>query len=275
MSDSRLGPLIGTGRRAEVYAWKDEQVVKLLREGFERDAEKEMPVIQAAFNAGLPVPAVEGLVEVEGRRGIVLERITGPSMLGIIEKQPWEITHLARVLAELHIQVHSHETEALPSQRDIIQTRVHNDARLPPAVKDALLGTLRRLPDGNAICHSDFHPGNIIMSPRGPVIIDWVDAKRGNPLADVARTWLLSTMAILPMDLNIVIRLLAKVVHKLLWSTYVKQYRRLQPFLLDELEDWKLLKAYERLPEVPEERERLVAFIGTALRGYRPSVSAG
>jgi len=41
------------------------------------------------------------------------------------------------------------------------------------------------------MCHGDFHPGNVMLSDRGPMIIDWVDACRGNPLADVARTSIL------------------------------------------------------------------------------------
>ena len=266
MSDSGPGPLIGVGRRAEIYAWKENRVVKLLREGFERDADKEMPVIQAAFNAGLPVPAVEGLVEVNGRRGIIMERINGPSMLDVIEKQPWKITCLARVLAELHVQLHSRETGAVPSIRDTIEKRVRYEAGLPQETADAILNTMLKLPDGNAICHGDFHPGNIIMSPRGPVIIDWVDAARGNPLADVARTWLLSTMSAIPVDWNIVIRLLAKVVRKLMWSAYLKRYRQLQPFSMQELEDWKLVIAAARLQEVPEERGQLLSFIERRLR---------
>ena len=244
MSDSRLGLLIGAGRRAEIFAWKDRQVVKLLLEGYERDAGREMPVIQMASGAGLPVPAVEGLVEVKGRRGIVLERIAGPSMVDVIENQPWKIIRLAHILADLHVKVHSTKTATLPSQREDIGRRVNNDAGMAPDVKDALLGILQKLPDGNSICHSDFHPGNIIMSPRGPVIIDWVDAKRGNPLADVARTWLLVKMAVLPMDIGVIKRWLAGFLRILIWSAYLRKYRRLHQFSPEELEDWKILMAY-------------------------------
>ncbi len=39
--------------------------------------------------------------------------------------------------------------------------------------------------------HGDFHPGNILMADRGPVIIDCIDTTRGSAAADVARTWVL------------------------------------------------------------------------------------
>jgi len=265
MSDSRLGQRIGAGRRAEIYTWKDDQVVKLMQKGFEGDAEREIKTLQVVFDAGLPVPAVESLLEIDGRLGIIMERIPGPTMIDVIENKPWQCTHLGRVLADLHTQVHSCETGALPSQRDDLQKRVNNDAGLAQDMKDALLESLHRLPDGNSICHGDFNPGNIIMSPRGPVIIDWADARRGHPLADIARTWLLARIAVLPVEYSLVIRLLARVVRMPLWSAYLKQYRQLYPFSLEELEDWKLLKAYERLPEVPEERERLISFIKSRL----------
>lgn len=45
---------------------------------------------------------------------------------------------------------------------------------------------------------ADFHPDNVLLAARGPVIIDWPDATRGQPLADVARTSLLLRLGGLP-----------------------------------------------------------------------------
>lgn len=276
MSDSRLGPLIGTGRTAEIFAWGNNQVVKLLLEGFERYAEKEMLATQAAFDAGLPVPAVGELVEIEGRRGIVLERIDGPSMMDIIRERPWRIVRMARLWGELHVQIHSHEAEALPSLRGILKSRIRDGTGLPPPMLDGVLDALDVLPDGDTVCHGDFHPDNIIMSPRGPVIIDWVDASRGQAVADIARSWLLARFAVLPVRIGTVQRWLLTAMRAWSWSTYLKRYQELRPFLDKELEDWKLVIAAARLEEgIPEEREPLVAFIEAVLRGYRPSVSTG
>ena len=42
------------------------------------------------------------------------------------------------------------------------------------------------------ICHGDFHPSNVIITPEGkPYILDWSHATQGNASADVARTYLL------------------------------------------------------------------------------------
>ena len=40
------------------------------------------------------------------------------------------------------------------------------------------------------LCHGDLHPSNVILSPRGPMIVDWFDASRGDPAADIARSTL-------------------------------------------------------------------------------------
>ena len=38
----------------------------------------------------------------------------------------------------------------------------------------------------------------LILSKRGPVVIDWTNAARGNPLVDVAATWVLLASANVP-----------------------------------------------------------------------------
>jgi aminoglycoside phosphotransferase (APT) family kinase protein len=58
-------------------------------------------------------------------------------------------------------------------------------------LKEKVSRMLGGLPDGEAVCHGDYHPGNVIMSSRGPVPIDWENASLGSPVADVARTALL------------------------------------------------------------------------------------
>jgi aminoglycoside phosphotransferase (APT) family kinase protein len=38
------------------------------------------------------------------------------------------------------------------------------------------------------LCHGDLHPSNVLLAADGPMIVDWFDASRGDPLADVARS---------------------------------------------------------------------------------------
>jgi aminoglycoside phosphotransferase (APT) family kinase protein len=58
---------------------------------------------------------------------------------------------------------------------------------------------LRRLDgDGRAILHLDLHPLNVLVTPTGPVVIDWTNAARGDGLTDVALSWLLMGAGTIP-----------------------------------------------------------------------------
>ena len=94
------GPRIAQGRTAEVFLWKDSQILKLFLVGFPaRLTEYEARVTGAVHDAGLPVPAVERVVEIDGRTGIVFERIDGTTIDGPQLAIPWIGTRYARIFA--------------------------------------------------------------------------------------------------------------------------------------------------------------------------------
>ena len=77
-----LGEKIGEGAHSEAYAWAPGQVVKLLKPGVPRGmAWFEVRMLRAVLAAGVPVPEVFGEVTLDGRFGIVLQRLDGPTLL--------------------------------------------------------------------------------------------------------------------------------------------------------------------------------------------------
>ncbi len=44
---------------------------------------------------------------------------------------------------------------------------------------------------GDRLLHLDLHPGNVILGPSGPVVIDWTNAPVGDPAVDAALTWVI------------------------------------------------------------------------------------
>ncbi len=191
-SAMQLGVPFARGRTAEVFTWKDGHVLKLFYDWVPPTwVETEARASRAVCEAGLPAPAVEGVVEADGRHGIVFERVEGPSMLAEWKSKPWVLARSARQLAELHTAIHALPGAGLPAYRERLEGGIRGAQMLTAHLKDAALSALARLPDGDALCHGDFHPDNVIVTARGPIIIDWMTAVRGNPLADVARTSLL------------------------------------------------------------------------------------
>jgi len=259
----KKGELIALGGTAEVFTWGDNQVLKLLLEEMPySDAENEARATDAAQKVGLPVPAVEGIIEVEGRTGIVFERVEGRSMLSEMMSRPWKIVRFARMLAELQYKLHSRDVTELAPLREQLQQKIHEAEGLPEKTREAVLKILQQLPGGNSFCHGDFHPGNILMSPHGPVIIDLIDATRGNPLGDVARTSLLLRLPGMPPGYRggRLIDFLRRRFH----AAYLRHYLKLCQHSREELDAWLPVVAAARLEEqsIPEfQRPVLLALV--------------
>ena len=95
---------------------------------------------------------------------ILMERIEGPTMVDAFAKQPWKLPRFAAQLAQL---IEELGTIPLPSHA------------LP-----------ERVVPGPALLHLDLHPLNVMITTRGPVVIDWTGACSGAPGMDAANTWL-------------------------------------------------------------------------------------
>lgn len=275
----RKGEMIGRGRTAEIFSWGSERVLKLFLKDYPfTGVEKEARITQAAHNANLPVPAVDEIVEVDGRQGIVFERIDGPILSAAMLSRPWKFPQLARLMADLRMTIHSCELPGLPSQRDDLRRIIEDRVSLQDATKEALLETLEQLPDGSALCHGDFHPDNIIVSSRGLVIIDWLTVKRGNPIADIVRTSLLLRVGT-PPGCNAVSRRLHTFGGSLIYSVYLKRYTQLKAFPHQQMYKWLPVVAAARLAEhIPEEKSKLLVMIKTGLPPSRTTargLSAG
>ena len=265
------GELIGQGRTAEVYAWGEGRILKLYQSWMPAYVvEREYQITRAVYAAGAPAPAVDALVESEGRYGIVFERIAGVSLLVELQKKPWRMLTYARLMGELHAQMHAcHAPAELPAQRQRIEFGIDGAEGLADADKQAVRRCLERLPDGESLCHGDFHPDNILMSPRGPIIIDWLTGTRGDPLADVARTALLLHTGGLPPGTPAPVRMLINLSRTWLYASYLHRYRQLRPARRQEIDRWRLPIFAARLEEVkayPQEKQLLLGKLKSMLR---------
>jgi uncharacterized protein (TIGR02172 family) len=257
------GPLLGAGRTAEVFAWGDGQVLKLYRPGLPQLwVDQEARVGRIVANAGLAAPAVGDLVEVDGRPGVVYERLDGPSLLDYMATHPADIPALARRFAALHAQMHNCLRSELPSQRAALQKAIHVAPPLPAPLKLAVLERLDRLPDGQAVCHGDYHPGNLVVAQRGLVVIDWMTAGRGHPVADVAATTLLFRIARVPDYYSTETQEAVDQARRAFYQAYRAAYLGYRPFPVAEIEAWIPVLAAARLSNgIAEEEQDLLALV--------------
>lgn len=261
------GALVGQGRTADIFAWGDACILKLFHPGWPQDdIEYEARISRAIHASGVPAPALFDLIEVEGRYGIVYERIQGSPLSEVLRSSPWTLPQWARRFAHLHASMHRRTASDVPSQRRRLEWKIQSAEPLPRHMKESALKGLSRLPDGTALCHGDFHPENIIVSPRGPVVIDWMDAAIGNPLADVARTSLLLQAAHLHFPkrpLSLALRLFLFAFREL----YLRSYSRLTGTSRGRIRIWELPVAAGRLNEgIDEEEEWLLSSVANGIR---------
>jgi uncharacterized protein (TIGR02172 family) len=253
-----LNTPIAIGRTAEVYEWQEGAILKLYHEWCPPHwVENEAKVARAVVAAGIPTPAPLELLEVNGRRGIVYERVTGISMLQDLNARPWLIFHFARTLADLQARTHQLSISGLPSAKNGLAHAVRRAPHLEEELRERALDHLASLPDGEKVCHGDFHPGNVMMTAKGVVIIDWMTASAGNPWADVARTSMLLSIGAKNAGkmLSPMVRLFIRLYHQ----AYLDRYRSLIPDQDDELKKWSPVIAAARLDErIDGEHEALI-----------------
>ncbi|MET7328703.1 phosphotransferase [Nonomuraea sp. NPDC005650] len=146
-----LGELLGSGRTADVYAIDDERVLRRYR--IPVDARREAAVIAHVGRHGYPVPELYPGARADTE--LVMGRLSGPTMLRALLDGEITAEETGRILARLLLRLHE------------IPARVSADP-------------------GDRVLHLDLHPDNVMLTPRGPVVIDWCNSREGPPGFDCA-----------------------------------------------------------------------------------------
>jgi aminoglycoside phosphotransferase (APT) family kinase protein len=203
------------------------------------------------------------MIEVNDQLGIVYERVHGKSIVYSWRDEPFKLFYFARLLAELQADIHSYEVAGLPLQRQRLGVKIR--AMLPQALQEVTLNALANLPDGGQLCHGDLHPNNVLITERGPIIVDWSNATQGDPLADVARTSLLIAFGTKsPGPIN---PWLLKVIRILFHRCYIKRYQELQAWDQKQFRAWRPVVAAAHLdPNNAKQQKWLLGLIKSTFR---------
>ena len=182
-------PLIGRGRAADVFDLGDGRVLRRYRTPHPGVAEREAIAMRHLRVHGAPVPEV---FSAEGDE-IVMQRLEGRSMLDTLKARPWKARSIGRQLAELQRRIH-----AVPA----------GNLALP------------RLGEGDALLHFDLHPDNVMLTPEGPVVIDWSNVVIGDPVADVMFSWMIMVTSV-PDDVPLLLRPILRRVRRNLTEGFI------------------------------------------------------
>jgi uncharacterized protein (TIGR02172 family) len=255
---------IATGGQAEIYDLMNGKILRLMLktdDSFLVDYEYQS--IQIAKESGLLVPEIFGKVKVGDRPGLVMERIDGPTLTKLFQKKPHLLFKKTKELSEIHYNLNSIKApEHLLDLKNEIRKHTNKSIYINIECKEFVYNLLNQLPDGDRLCHGDFHPGNILMKNGDPYIIDWCAATKADPIADVAHTYLLfRTVPKIPGSSSIAFNIL-KLAGLLSSNIYLKSYGKKYSIDLNQFSKWLLVRAAQRTYfGFQSEKENLTKFI--------------
>lgn len=143
--------MVGQGRSSVVYDLGNGTVLRRYRDE-SQSAHSEALAMRAAAAAGVRVPRVHRVAGPD----LVMDAIVGPTMLAELLVHPDRAEHYGGILADLHRGL-----DGVPSGS--------------PA----------------GLVHGDLHPGNVLVSAEGAVLIDWTNTRWADRSLDLAITWIL------------------------------------------------------------------------------------
>ncbi|WP_027628830.1 aminoglycoside phosphotransferase family protein [Ruminiclostridium cellobioparum] len=242
------GELIGSGATADVFDWTECTIIKIFND-YESDIaiEQEINNTKALQSCSFKYPKFIQRLEYEGKRAIIYEKIVGTSILKQIEANPISYKKYAEKLAHLHFEIHKNHVNGVKEQKQYFKERISYADDLTDDKKERLYKLIDNMPDGDCLCHSDFHPDNILSNENDDYIIDWADCCNGNPCADVARTLLTLKIAELPENVSIFTKTIITFIRNRFSNIYTKEYLKLSGKTIKQIAEWEVAVAAYRL----------------------------
>lgn len=258
------GRLLGKGSTAEVYEWEQDKIIKLFFDKYCHDDQVnyEANVSRIVYESGVISPAVYDTVEVDGRKGIVYERIKGKPILEHLITVPWNSYYYLQKTVELQHNIHKFSAKELPTQEERFTYAIKLSSWILGNRAKKIIDYMKSLPDGESICHGDFYINNILVSGKKLVPIDWAGAYKGNPPGDVARTCMIICSPALPYEIPDAVTMLSNYPKNLFFWLYVNEYMKLSKVKFADIDSWILPVAAAKLKDnIPGEEKWLLDII--------------
>ncbi len=165
---------------------REAYALRVFRAGADETRWCEVAAMRAAEAGGVPVPHVVSVGSWQAHPAVLLSWCTGHTVFDELSVRPWQAYRLGvlvgRTLAVIH-QVSA--PTVLREQRDSwVDWAGPDDGPLRQR-----LWELSRTEDDAALLHLDYHWKNIMTDgTRITGVLDWENARAGDPRADLART---------------------------------------------------------------------------------------
>lgn len=182
-------------KRNNKVIYKDgDRVIKVFDNSFSKSAVlKEALNLSLVEEAGLNVPELCEITEIEGKFAIVYKYIEGTPLSELIFSHPSKEDEYLNLFVDTQIDILSKKSpNSLVKVKDKMNERISQTRNLIEAtVRYELHTSVLKMKDHAKICHGDFVPENIIITPDNQVyVLDWSHTTQGNASSDAAKTYI-------------------------------------------------------------------------------------
>jgi len=264
----KKGELLGKGMTAEVYKWGQDKVLKLYFDEYDEEwVRREAEIGQRVHEAGVPSPGVFDMVEIDGRKGVIFQRIFGKTILNTLETEPWRFCNFVQQMAAFHYKIHKCSADGIPSQKEKFAFKIKLSSEILGDKVEKILDYVDRLPEGESICHGDLYLSNIIVSNNKLVAIDWNSGYMGDPCGDVARTCLIINSPTVPPGIPDIMAAMSAYPKWMTYGIYLNEYMKIAKVKFEDIDAWMLPVAAARLKDkIPGEEKWLMKIINKRLK---------
>ncbi len=180
-------------KRSKKVIYKDgDTVVK----EFDSDYSKA-DILNEALNqarieeTGLKVPKLLEVSKIDGKWAIRLEYIPGKTLKDLMDENPDKLDEYLALFVRIQKDIFAKQAPLLNKIKDKFNRKI-SASRFDATTRYELHTRLDSMKDHKKICHGDFTPSNIIITPgEDYYILDWSHVTQGNAAADAARTYML------------------------------------------------------------------------------------
>ena len=194
---------------------------------------------------GLNIPKIEEVTKIDGKWAIISDYIEGKTLKQLMDENPDKMDEYLNLFVDIQLKILSKKCPLLKRLKDKMQDKI-SQADLDATTRYELHTRLASMKKHNKVCHGDFNPSNVIITPDGtPYILDWSHATQGNGAADAARTYLLFVLG----------------GQKELAEKYLKLYCFKSDTARQYINNWMpIVAASQSVKGNPEERELLLSW---------------
>ena len=179
-------------RRNKVIYRDGDLCIKLFDENYSKADVLNEALNQARIEeTGLNIPKIHAVTTIDGKWAIVYDYIEGKTLATLATEDPQKFDEYLEKFVDLQLEIHSKTCPLLNKLKDKMMRKI-SETTLDATTRYELHTRLEGMPKHKKVCHGDYNPSNIIVTPEGEFyVIDWAHATQGNASADVARTYLL------------------------------------------------------------------------------------